>query len=82
MRGSTGYGKSFVTLDNGFKREDAVRDIGAFIDWIKQDARLDPGRIAVMGGSYGGYMVLACMTHYSPQFRCGVDVVGISNFLT
>src|ERR1041385_5504999 len=82
VRGSTGYGKTFVTLDNGFKREDSVRDIGAFLDWIKQDPRLDPSRIAVTGGSYGGYMVLACMTHYSPQLRCGVDVVGISNFLT
>ncbi len=82
VRGSTGYGKTFVTLDNGFKREDSVRDIGAFIEWIKKDARLDGRRIGVMGGSYGGYMTLACLTHYSDQLRCGVDVVGISNFLT
>src|SRR5262249_9145566 len=50
VRGSTGYGKTFVTLDNGFKREDSVRDIGAFLDWVKQDGRLDAERIAVMGG--------------------------------
>lgn len=82
VRGSSGYGKTFLTLDNGFKREDTVRDIGAFVDWIAADAGLDAERIAVMGGSYGGYMTLACMTHYSDRLRCGIDVVGISNFLT
>ncbi len=82
VRGSDGYGKTFLTLDNGFKREDSVRDIGAVIEWIKRDARLDGGRIAVIGGSYGGYMVLAAMTHFNDQLRCGVDIVGISNFLT
>jgi len=82
VRGSAGYGKTFLTLDNGFKREDSVRDIKAFIDWIQQDARLDGGRVAVMGGSYGGYMTLACMVHYNDLLRCGVDVVGISNFVT
>jgi dipeptidyl aminopeptidase/acylaminoacyl peptidase len=73
---------SFLTLDNGFKREDSVKDIGAIIDWIKKDPRLDGARIAVIGGSYGGFMVLASMTHFNDQLRCGVDVVGISNFLT
>jgi dipeptidyl aminopeptidase/acylaminoacyl peptidase len=82
VRGSAGYGKSFLTLDNGFKREDSVKDIGALIEWIKHDARLDANRIAVMGGSYGGYMVLASMTHFADELRCAVDVVGISNFLT
>jgi dipeptidyl aminopeptidase/acylaminoacyl peptidase len=82
VRGSSGYGKTFVTLDNGFKREDAVKDIGVVIDWIRGDARLDRERIAVYGGSYGGYMVLASLVHYSDRLRCGVDVVGISNFLT
>ena len=81
VRGSAGYGKTFLTRDNGFKREDSVRDIGAIIKWIRQDPGLDPDRIAVMGGSYGGYMVLASMIHY-PDIRCGIDVVGISNFLT
>jgi dipeptidyl aminopeptidase/acylaminoacyl peptidase len=82
VRGSDGYGKTFLTLDNSFKREDSVKDIGAVIDWIKRDARLDGRRIAVIGGSYGGYMVLASMIHFNDRLRCGVDVVGISNFLT
>ncbi len=82
VRGSSGYGKTFLALDNGFKREDTVRDIGAILDWIKRDPALDPARVAVAGGSYGGYMSLASMTHFSDQLRCGVDVVGISSFLT
>jgi dipeptidyl aminopeptidase/acylaminoacyl peptidase len=82
VRGSAGYGKTFLTLDNGFKREDSVRDIGTVLHWVKKDASLDGERIAVMGGSYGGYMVLASMIHFNDQLRCGVDVVGISNFLT
>jgi dipeptidyl aminopeptidase/acylaminoacyl peptidase len=82
VRGSTGYGKSFVALDNGFKREDSVRDIAAVLDFIQRDAALDAGRVAVVGGSYGGYMSLACMTHYADRLRCGIDVVGISNFRT
>jgi dipeptidyl aminopeptidase/acylaminoacyl peptidase len=81
VRGSSGYGKTFLTRDNGFKREDSVRDIGTMLKWIHQDNLLDSDRIAVVGGSYGGYMVLASMIHYS-QIRCGIDVVGISNFLT
>jgi dipeptidyl aminopeptidase/acylaminoacyl peptidase len=82
VRGSDGYGKTFLTLDNGLRRESAVRDIGAIIGWIRQDPRLDGARIGVIGGSYGGYMVLASMIHFNDQLRCGVDVVGISNFLT
>ena len=82
VRGSSGYGKTFLTLDNGMKREDSVRDIGALLDWIGRDAALDRDRVAVMGGSYGGYMVLASLTHFSDRLRCGIDVVGISNFLT
>jgi dipeptidyl aminopeptidase/acylaminoacyl peptidase len=82
VRGSSGYGKTFLTVDNGFKREDSVRDIGAFLDWIATDRALDSERVAVMGGSYGGYMTLACLTHYSGRLRCGLDVVGISNFLS
>jgi len=82
VRGSAGYGKSFLQLDNGFKREDSVKDIGAFIEWVKRDAGLDGARIAVMGGSYGGYMVLGSLTHFNDQLRCGIDVVGISNFVT
>ena len=82
VRGSEGYGKTFLAMDNGFKREDSVRDIAAFLDFIARDSALDADRIAVMGGSYGGYMSLACLTHYSDRLLCGVDVVGISNFLT
>jgi len=82
VRGSDGYGKTFLTMDNGFKREDSVKDIGALIDWIQTDSRLDGARVAVMGGSYGGYMTLASMTHFNARLRCGVDVVGISSFLT
>lgn len=82
VRGSSGYGKTFLTLDNGMKREDSVRDIGALLDWIGRDSALDRERVAVMGGSYGGYMVLASLTHFSDRLRCGIDVVGISNFLS
>lgn len=82
VRGSSGYGKTFLTLDNGFKREDSVKDIGAFLDWIATDESLDAGRIAVMGGSYGGYMTLASLVHFSDRLRCGVDVVGIFSFIT
>lgn len=82
VRGSAGYGKTFLALDNGFKREDAVRDIGAFLEWFRQNSAFDAGRVAVMGGSYGGYMSLASLVHYSDKLRCGVDLVGISNFVT
>ncbi|MBN8742474.1 MAG: S9 family peptidase [Xanthomonadaceae bacterium] len=82
VRGSTGYGKTYVKLDNGFKREDSVRDIGALLDWIGTRSELDAGRVGVIGGSYGGYMVLAVMTHYSERLRAGVEIVGISNFNT
>jgi dipeptidyl aminopeptidase/acylaminoacyl peptidase len=82
VRGSTGYGKSFVKLDNGMKREDSVKDIGALLDWIAGQPNLDASRIMVMGGSYGGYMTLACATHYSDRIRCAIEIVGISNFNT
>lgn len=80
VRGSSGYGKSFLTLDNGRLREDAVRDVGAFLDWITTEEALDPGKVAVYGGSYGGYLVLASLLEYGDRLRCGVDVVGISSF--
>lgn len=82
VRGSAGYGKTFLTLDNGLKRENSVKDIAAFLDFIGRDSTLDGQRIAVMGGSYGGYMTLASLTHYSDRLRCGVDIVGISSFVT
>lgn len=82
VRGSSGYGKTYLTLDNGMLRENAVKDIGALLDWIAQQPELDAERVGVMGGSYGGYMVLASMTHYNDRIRAGIDVVGISNFVT
>jgi len=82
VRGSTGYGKTYVALDNGMKREDSVKDIGALLDWIATQPDLDPKRVVVIGGSYGGYMSLASMTHYNDRLRGGIDIVGISNFVT
>ncbi len=82
VRGSRGYGKTYVGLDNGFDREGSVRDIGALLDWIETQPDLDESRVAVSGGSYGGYMVLACAVHYSDRLKAVVDRVGISNFVT
>lgn len=82
VRGSNGYGRTYLTLDNGFKREDSVKDIGALLDWIETQPDLDADRVAVFGGSYGGYMVLASAVHYSDRLRAAVDIVGISNFVT
>jgi dipeptidyl aminopeptidase/acylaminoacyl peptidase len=82
VRGSSGYGKSYLKLDNGRLREDSVKDIGALLDWIEIDPGLDAKRVAVTGGSYGGYMVLASMMHYSDRLAAGVERVGISNFVS
>ena len=82
VRGSTGYGKTYLKLDNVFLREDSVKDIGALLDWVATQPALDKDRVAVYGGSYGGYMVLAAMTHYHERLAAGIDVVGISNFST
>ena len=82
VRGSTGYGKTFLQLDNGFKREDSVSDIGALLDWIATQPDLDKDRVMVSGGSYGGYMSLAVATKYSDKIRAAIDIVGISNFVT
>ena len=83
VRGSTGFGKRFVSLDNGpFRREDTIRDIGAFLDCLAARADVDPSRIGVTGGSYGGYMTLASLIHYPERFRASVESVGISNFVT
>jgi len=82
VRGSTGYGRTYTTLDDWYLREDAVRDIGALLDWIAEQPDMDGTRVAVMGGSYGGYMVLASLVHYSPRIHCGIDIVGISNWVT
>ena len=82
VRGSSGYGKTFVGLDNGFKREDSYKDIDALLDWIKTQPDLDAERIMITGGSYGGHMTLAVSTFYADKIRCSVDVVGMSNLRT
>ena len=82
VRGSSGFGKTFLALDNAEKREDSVKDIGALLDWIAAQPGLDKSRVMVTGGSYGGYMTLASMTNYNDRFRCAVDVVGISSWVT
>jgi protease II len=82
VRGSDGYGKTFLALDNGMKREDAVKDIGALLDWIARHPRLDPSRVVVLGGSYGGYMSLAVAATYPERIAGAIDVVGISHFVT
>lgn len=82
VRGSTGYGKTFSLLDNGYLREDTYKDINALLDWIAARADLDSERVALEGGSYGGHMVLAVSTFYSDRIRCSIDVVGISNLVT
>ena len=71
VRGSAGYGKSYLQLDKGMKREDTVKDIGALSDWLKEQPHLDSQRVGVIGGCYGGYMSLATMTHYSERLKCG-----------
>jgi dipeptidyl aminopeptidase/acylaminoacyl peptidase len=82
VRGSSGYGKTYLQLDNGLRRKDSVKDIGALLDWIATQPSLDKTRVGVSGGSYGGYMVLASMVDYNDRIRAGIDVVGISNFAT
>ena len=82
VRGSSGYGKTYLTLDNADKREDSVKDIGALLDWIAKQPELDASRVGVQGGSYGGYMVLSSLMHYGDRIKAGVDIVGISHFGT
>jgi dipeptidyl aminopeptidase/acylaminoacyl peptidase len=82
VRGSTGYGKAFTKLDNGFLREGTYKDINALLDWIGTRPDMDSGRVAVTGGSYGGHMTLAVSTFYSDRLRCSIDVVGPSNLVT
>ncbi len=82
VRGSDGYGKTFLKLDNGLLREDSYKDISALLDWIRTRSGLDAERIMVTGGSYGGFMTLAVATNYGDRIRCALDVVGISNLAT
>lgn len=82
VRGSAGYGKTFLKLDNGFNRENSVKDIGKLLEWIENNSEFDKEKIAVFGGSYGGYMVLSSMYNFNDKIKCGIDIVGISNFVT
>jgi dipeptidyl aminopeptidase/acylaminoacyl peptidase len=82
VRGSAGYGKSFLLLDNGFKREDSYKDISALLDWIKTQPQLDSGRVMAYGGSYGGFMTLEVATNYANRIRGAIDIVGISHLAT
>lgn len=82
VRGSSGYGKTYVSLDNGLNRKKSVEDIGALLDWIATQPDLDAERVVVHGGSYGGYMVLASMIDYGDRLAGGVNIVGISDFKT
>ena len=82
VRGSSGYGKTYLKLDNGKHRDDAVKDIGALLDWIAGQKDLDKSRVGVTGGSYGGFMSLAVQTNYNDRIKAGIDIVGISNFVS
>ena len=82
VRGSSGYGKTYIGLDNAEKREDSVKDIGALLDWIAKQPDLDASRVAVVGQSYGGYMSLAVAAHYNERIAGAIDLYGISNWKT
>ncbi|MFC7235666.1 alpha/beta hydrolase family protein [Halosegnis marinus] len=82
VRGSTGYGKAYTHLDDVEKRMDSVRDIRAGVEWLSARGAVDSDRLVVMGGSYGGFMCLACLTEYPDLWAAGVDIVGIASFVT
>ncbi|EFH85503.1 alpha/beta hydrolase family protein [Ktedonobacter racemifer] len=82
VRGSTGYGYTYQSLDDVRKRMDSVADLKAAVEWLRESGIADPERIAVYGGSYGGFMVLAAVTTYPDLWAAAVDIVGIANFVT
>ncbi len=82
IRGSAGFGKTFVNLDNGRLRFDAIRDIEACVDFVVSEGLAEPGRIGVMGGSYGGYMTMAALAYYPDLVAAGVTICGVVNFET
>jgi len=82
VRGSSGYGRTYIHLDDVRKRMDSVADLAHAVYWLRDSGRADPHRIAVYGGSYGGFMVLSALTTYPDLWAAGVDLVGISNFVT
>ncbi|QAU12754.1 S9 family peptidase [Halorubrum sp. BOL3-1] len=82
VRGSSGYGKAYSALDDVENRMDSVKDIREGVGWLRDHPEVDPDRVVAMGGSYGGFMVLASLTEYPELWAAGVDVVGIANFVT
>ncbi len=82
VRGSTGYGRTYLAMDDGFGREGSVKDAGALLDWVAKQPELDANRVGVTGGSYGGFMSLASLVAYGDRIKAGVDIVGIANFVT
>jgi dipeptidyl aminopeptidase/acylaminoacyl peptidase len=81
VRGSSGYGKTYRSLDNGVLREDAVKDVGALLVWLSLQSAFDAKHIVVSGQSYGGYLALAALVNYSDRLRGGVDFAGITDFI-
>ncbi|HWO74512.1 MAG TPA: S9 family peptidase [Bacillus sp. (in: firmicutes)] len=82
VRGSTGYGKTYSHLDDVRKRMDSVKDLAYLVEWLKEEGNADPEQIAIMGRSYGGFMVLAAITHFPRFWSAAIDIVGISSFRT
>jgi dipeptidyl aminopeptidase/acylaminoacyl peptidase len=82
VRGSSGYGKSYWALDNGMLREDAVKDVGALLVWLSLQTAYDAKHVVVSGGSYGGYLTLATLVNFSDRLRGGVDLAGITDFVS
>ena len=82
VRGSSGFGKRFVNLDNGELRVNAVKDIKSSVDYLVSNKIADPRRLGIMGGSYGGYMTMAGLTEYPDLFKAGADLFGVVNFET
>jgi dipeptidyl aminopeptidase/acylaminoacyl peptidase len=82
VRGSSGYGKTFLKLDNGFHRDATYKDINALLDWVAAQPPLDASRVMIYGGSYGGHMTWAVSAFYNDRIRCALPVVGMSNLVT
>ncbi|MEP6547935.1 MAG: alpha/beta fold hydrolase [Gammaproteobacteria bacterium] len=82
VRGSSGYGKNYLSLDNGVLREDAVKDVGALLVWLGLQNTFDAKHIVVSGGSYGGYLTLATLVNFGERLRGGVDLAGFTDFIS
>jgi len=82
VRGSSGYGKTFLKLDNGYHRDDTYKDINALLDWVGTQPQLDSNHVMIYGGSYGGHMTWAVSAFYNDRIRCSMPIVGMSNLVT